>query len=72
MHFVCGGFQDVGYDPTIEDSYRKKCSIPGVGDRVVDILDTGGCGEFAVLRNQWMRGKDGVILMYSVFEQIYV
>jgi len=62
------------YDPTIEDSYRKQMVIDD--DAVLlEILDTAGQEELTALRDQWIRGAEGYILVYSItsrrsFEQV--
>ncbi|KAF8274764.1 ras-like protein [Lactarius quietus] len=56
------------YDPTIEDSYRKQCVIDGE-DAVVDILDTAGQEEFSAMREQYMRGGEGFLLVYSITDR---
>lgn len=57
------------YDPTIEDSYRKKVKIPYQGSErttLIDILDTAGQEEFNAMQDQWMREGKGFLLVYSV------
>eukprot|EP01090_Pellita_catalonica_P007262 TRINITY_DN17871_c0_g1_i1.p1 TRINITY_DN17871_c0_g1~~TRINITY_DN17871_c0_g1_i1.p1 ORF type:complete len:231 (+),score=28.66 TRINITY_DN17871_c0_g1_i1:388-1080(+) len=53
------------YDPTIEDSFRKQVAFE---DRVciLDILDTAGQEEYKALRHQWLRDREGVILVFSL------
>ncbi|KAI5279476.1 Ras GTPase [Ascosphaera acerosa] len=62
------------YDPTIEDSYRKRCVID---DEValLDVLDTAGQEEYSAMREQYMRTGEGFLLVYSItsrqsFEEI--
>ncbi|KAJ7799503.1 ras protein [Mycena olivaceomarginata] len=53
------------YDPTIEDCYRK----PFVVDNricLVEVLDTAGQEDYAMLRDQWVREGQGFILVYSI------
>lgn len=60
------------YDPTIEDSYRKKVKIPYNGTErttLIDILDTAGQEEFNAMQDQWMREGKGFLLVYSVDSQ---
>jgi GTPase KRas protein len=62
------------YDPTIEDSYRKKYVTDGQSS-VLEVLDTAGLAEYTKLRAQWIREGEGFVLVYSVtsrksFEQI--
>ncbi|KAM9032020.1 LOW QUALITY PROTEIN: ras-related protein R-Ras [Sarcophilus harrisii] len=53
------------YDPTIEDSYTKLCSVDGVPARL-DILDTAGQEEFGAMREQYMRAGHGFLLVYAI------
>jgi len=53
------------YDPTIEDSYRKQMVIDGDAC-LLEILDTAGQEELTAMRDQWIRGAEGYILVYSV------
>ncbi|XP_063156955.1 ras-related protein R-Ras isoform X1 [Candoia aspera] len=53
------------YDPTIEDSYTKICTIDGTSTRL-DILDTAGQEEFGAMREQYMRTGEGFLLVYAV------
>jgi len=58
-HFV------LQYDPTIEDSYRKQCSVDEE-TCILDILDTAGQEEYSAMRDQYMRTGQGYALVYSV------
>nr|DBA16054.1 TPA: hypothetical protein GDO54_003488 [Pyxicephalus adspersus] len=53
------------YDPTIEDSYTKICSIDGKQTRL-DILDTAGQEEFGAMREQYMRTGEGFLLIFAI------
>lgn len=53
------------YDPTCEDSYRKRVTIDGQ-ECMVEVLDTAGQEEYTALRDQWIRDSEGCILVYSV------
>nr|XP_042130592.1 ras-related protein R-Ras isoform X2 [Peromyscus maniculatus bairdii] len=53
------------YDPTIEDSYTKICTIDGVPARL-DILDTAGQEEFGAMREQYMRAGNGFLLVFAI------
>ncbi|EDK44193.1 protein ras-1 [Lodderomyces elongisporus NRRL YB-4239] len=53
------------YDPTIEDSYRKQCTIDGQ-QVLLDILDTAGQEEYSAMREQYMRTGEGFLLVYSI------
>ena len=41
------------YDPTIEDSYRKQCTIDDQ-QVLLDVLDTAGQEEYLAMREQYM------------------
>jgi len=53
------------YNPTIEDSYRKAIKLDG-RNFVLDILDTAGQEEYTELREVYMRGGEGFIIVYSI------
>jgi len=53
------------YDPTIENSYQKTIMLEGEVC-VVDLLDTAGQEEYAVMRNQYMQAGQGFLLAYSI------
>ncbi|XP_030051290.1 ras-related protein R-Ras [Microcaecilia unicolor] len=53
------------YDPTIEDSYTKICTIDGKQTRL-DILDTAGQEEFGAMREQYMRTGEGFLLVFAI------
>ncbi|EDK37424.2 hypothetical protein PGUG_01522 [Meyerozyma guilliermondii ATCC 6260] len=53
------------YDPTIEDSYRKPCTIDGE-QVLLDVLDTAGQEEYSAMREQYMRTGEGFLLVYSI------
>eukprot|EP00026_Physarum_polycephalum_P015685 Phypoly_transcript_16423.p1 GENE.Phypoly_transcript_16423~~Phypoly_transcript_16423.p1 ORF type:complete len:202 (+),score=38.29 Phypoly_transcript_16423:173-778(+) len=64
------------YDPTIEDSYRKQMVIDEQAC-MLEILDTAGQEELTALRDQWIRGAEGFIIVYSItsrtsFDQVTV
>ncbi|XP_069033797.1 ras-related protein R-Ras [Embiotoca jacksoni] len=53
------------YDPTIEDSYTKICTVGGKEVRL-DILDTAGQEEFGAMREQYMRSGEGFLLVFAL------
>lgn len=53
------------YDPTIEDSYRKQCTVDGE-QVMLDILDTAGQEEYLAMREQYMRTGEGFLLVYAI------
>ncbi|TRY59950.1 hypothetical protein DNTS_017608, partial [Danionella cerebrum] len=59
------------YDPTIEDSYTKICTVDGKETRL-DILDTAGQEEFGAMREQYMRSGEGFLLDRDDFPMVLV
>jgi len=57
------------YDPTIEDSYRKQITIDGE-IALLDILDTAGQDDYSAMRDQYMRGGEGFILVYTITSRL--
>ncbi|KAF4447144.1 hypothetical protein F53441_9289 [Fusarium austroafricanum] len=53
------------YDPTIEDSYRKKVTVDGL-NCMLEILDTAGQEEYTVLRDEWIRTSEAIVIVYSI------
>jgi len=53
------------YDPTIEDAYRKQVRVDGEVC-FLDILDTAGPEEYSSLRDEYIRGGQGFLLVYSI------
>lgn len=53
------------YDPTIEDSYRKQCTVDNE-QVVLDILDTAAQEEYLAMREQYMRTGEGFLLVYAI------
>lgn len=64
IQFIQSHFVDE-YDPTIEDSYRKQCTIDGQ-QVLLDVLDTAGQEEYSAMREQYMRTGEGFLLVYSI------
>ena len=64
---LCSNHFVEDYDPTIEDSYRKRCVIDGI-PCLLEILDSVGAEdyEYSPLRRQWMTDCQGFLLMYSI------
>ncbi|EFO98534.1 CRE-RAS-2 protein [Caenorhabditis remanei] len=56
------------YDPTIEDQYIQHCEIDG-NWVIMDVLDTAGQEEFSAMREQYIRGGRGFLLVFSVTER---
>ncbi|KAJ2162535.1 hypothetical protein GGF46_000538 [Coemansia sp. RSA 552] len=62
--FMNGNYTDE-YDPTIEDSYRKQCTVDDM-TCVVEILDTAGQEEYAAMRDYQIRSGDCFVVVYSI------
>jgi len=56
------------YDPTIENSYQKTIVVDGETCHV-DLLDTAGQEEYAVMRNQYIQAGQGFVLVYSIIQK---
>jgi len=55
------------YDPTIEENYRKKVTIPDTGSEcILDVVDTAGQEEYSSLRDQHLRTGQGFLLVYAI------
>ena len=74
IQFLQNHFIEI-YDPTIEDSYRKKIVID---DRpyYINILDTAGQEEYTAIRDIYMRNGDGFVVVYDItnrwsFQNVY-
>jgi len=74
MQFVSEHFVEL-YDPTIEDSYRKRIEV---GEEVVilEVLDTASQEIYSCIREQYFRSGKGFICLYSVtdrqsFEEVH-
>jgi len=67
IQFIQSHFIDE-YDPTIEDSYRKMITLPGVSSTsvLIDLLDTAGQEEYSAMRDQYMGTGEGFLLVYSI------
>ncbi|KAL9654302.1 hypothetical protein ABK040_010333 [Willaertia magna] len=56
---------DEEYNPTIEDTYQKLLNINN--ERILlNILDTAGQEEYAVIRDQYWRAGDGFLIVFDV------
>lgn len=56
------------WDPTIEDLYVKKDALGGKFFQL-EVQDTAGQEQFALLRNDYIRHADGFLIVYSVAQQ---
>ena len=53
------------YDPTIQNFYRKQACVDD-DMCILDVLDTAGQEEFAVLRQEYIRAGQGFMLIYAI------
>jgi len=67
VRFIQGNFVEK-YDPTIEDSYRKKVEVDGQS-YMLDVMDTAGQEEYSALRDSYMKTGQGFILAYDITSQ---
>lgn len=56
------------YEPTKADNYRKKTTVSGQ-ECQIDILDTAGQEDYAVIRDNYFRTGEGFICVFSVTER---
>jgi len=57
------------YRPTIEDTYRKRIQLDGKSSVLLDILDTAGQEDYAALREVYIRGGEGFVIVYSITDR---
>jgi len=55
------------YEPTKADSYRKQVTIDGE-ECAVNILDTAGQEDYAAIRDNYFRGGEGFLCVFSLTE----
>eukprot|EP01130_Rhizamoeba_saxonica_P008487 TRINITY_DN343_c0_g1_i1.p1 TRINITY_DN343_c0_g1~~TRINITY_DN343_c0_g1_i1.p1 ORF type:complete len:185 (-),score=27.67 TRINITY_DN343_c0_g1_i1:127-681(-) len=67
LRFTQGIFAQ-GYDPTIQDSYRKIIEIDNQ-QHFIEILDTSGSSQFTAMRDLYIKNSHGFILTYSIIAQ---
>ena len=56
------------YEPTKADSYRKKLTLNGA-ECQIDILDTAGQEDYAVIRDNYFRSGEGFLCVFSIVER---
>jgi len=64
IRFIAARFVGV-YEPTLEDSYRKQILVDNEAG-LVDIFDTAGADEFAMVRDSFMRDAEGFLCVYAI------
>ena len=57
------------YEPTKADSYRKTMSLDDKQEVAIDILDTAGQEDYAVIRDNYIRSGQGFLCVFSVAER---
>ena len=65
LRIISGQFTPT-YNPTIEDYYRHDTSVDGVGQCIVEILDTAGTEQFASMRQLYITNGEAFALVYSI------
>ena len=63
---VISGVFTPTYNPTVEDYYRHDTNIDGVGQCIVEILDTAGTEQFASMRQLYISNCSAFALVYAV------
>ncbi|XP_003744065.1 ras-related protein Ral-A isoform X2 [Galendromus occidentalis] len=66
LQFMYGEFVE-DYEPTKADSYRRKVMLDGE-DVQIDILDTAGQEDYAVIRDNYFRSGEGFLCVFSIDE----
>lgn len=56
------------YEPTKADSYRKKVVLNGQ-ECQIDILDTAGQEDYAVIRDNYFRSGEGFLCVFSLVDR---
>ena len=56
------------YEPTKADNYRKKTVVNGEACQI-DILDTAGQEDYAVIRDNYFRTGEGFLCVFSVTDR---
>ncbi|KAI9632384.1 small GTPase superfamily, partial [Dioszegia hungarica] len=69
IRFVTSQFYDTGYNPTIEDSYRKQVVVNEEAV-TLEILDTAGQEEYGAMAAQWYKYAQGFLLVYSITDRV--
>jgi len=57
-----------GYDPTIEDTFRKQVTVDAE-PVIMQILDTAGQEQYSAMRDGWIRTSDCFIFVFSVTDR---
>ena len=57
------------YEPTKADSYRKTMKMDDGAEVAIDILDTAGQEDYAVIRDNYIRSGQAFLCVFSVAER---
>ncbi|OQR76458.1 ras-related protein Ral-A-like [Tropilaelaps mercedesae] len=66
LQFMYGEFIE-DYEPTKADMYRRKVMLDGENVQI-DILDTAGQEDYAVIRDAYFRSGEGFLCVFSIDE----
>jgi len=64
IQLISGTFVET-YDPTLEDSYKKRMTVDGQ-EVILNIFDTAGQEDFSSVRDQYIKASDCFIIVYSI------
>ncbi|PVF97007.1 ras-domain-containing protein [Serendipita vermifera] len=64
LRYMKGYFHEA-YDPTIEESYRRKVNLDGE-TCLLEVLDTAGAEQFVSLNDLYIKAGRGFILVFSL------
>ncbi|KAJ5075794.1 ras-like protein [Anaeramoeba ignava] len=67
IRFVHSQFIET-YEPTIEETFRKQIELEG-RNCYLEILDTAGQEEYALMRDSYMRNGDGFLAVFSIVKK---
>jgi Ras-related protein Rap-1A len=68
LRFIENVFVD-GYDPTIEETYRKTITVDGEACSL-EVLDTAGTEQFKAINEYYIKGGTGFILVFSLTQEV--
>ena len=66
VQFISGIFIG-GYNPTIEDVYRKEIHV-GNNPCIIEVFDTSGTENFSSMRDLYIKNCQAALLIYSIVE----
>ena len=65
LRIISGQFTPT-YNPTIEDYYRHDTNVDGVGQCIVEILDTAGTEQFASMQQLYITNGEAFALVFAI------